>query len=182
MNVREALRGACLVCVASLCWSPAASADSPASPPIAANAQALAKVQNTVTLTWVGQHNWQLYVENTNRSKFINVFDWDPPIGLTIKSITSSEGGTCKVAGGRIHCSGNIAPLPCNTCAGGGMTIDFVGLGFDSKWVQTDYGGYWIAYGWQAGNLSVTAVSSFSDLPACAHGQVSTKAKPCAKA
>jgi hypothetical protein len=181
VRLREALRSGCLGCFAVLCVCAAASAEPSSSPPLAANTQALPKFQNNVTLRFIGASNWELYVENTNPTKFINVFNWVPPAGLTIRSITSSEGGTCKLASGNIHCSGNIAPLPCDTCPGGGMTINFVGSGFESKWVSTDYGGYWIAYGWQPGGLTVTSVSSFGDVPLCAKGQISTKAKPCGK-
>ena len=181
MRVREALASGCLAGVVLLCTCGIASAASSASPPLAADTQALPKFQNNVTLRWVGAGNWELYVENTNLTKFINRFDWVPPAGLTIRSITGSAGGRCKVASGNIHCSTSIAPLPCNKCPGGGMTVDFVGSGFDSKWMTTDYGGYWIAYGWQPGSLSVTAVSSFGDVPLCVKGQVTTKVKPCAK-
>jgi hypothetical protein len=169
-----------LVLLTALCVCVAATARTGANPPLAADTQALAKFQNNVTLMWMGEGQWQLYVENTNRTKFINTFEWNPPAGLTIRSITGSQGGRCILAGGNIRCSGNIAPIPCDTCEGGAMTINFVGSGFESKWVSTDYGGYWIAYGWQPGNLNVTSTSSFADLPVCAKGQVSTKARPCA--
>ncbi|HZQ03337.1 MAG TPA: hypothetical protein VFA88_04875 [Gaiellaceae bacterium] len=181
MRVQAARVLACLACLAALCATGAANAARSAGPPIAAGDQALPKFQNNVTLRWIGAGNWELYVENTNETKFINAFEWDPPAGLTIRSITSSPGGRCSLVAGNIRCAGNIAPIPCGTCPGSGMTIDFRGSGFDSKWVPTSYGGYWIAFGWQAGNLSVTSVSSFADLPRCAKGQVGTAAKPCSK-
>jgi hypothetical protein len=64
------------------------------------------------------------------------------------------------------------------------MTIDFTGSSpsLDSTFVHTDYGGYWVSQGWGlAGQVNVTSTSSFSDVPLCAKGQVSTKGKPCVK-
>jgi hypothetical protein len=177
MRVPQALG---LVCFVVLWGAVAANARTSATP-LPASSQHAAKFQNTVTLRWVGASKWELYVENTNHNKFINVFEWAPPAGLTIRAITSSEGGTCKLSSSSIRCSGNIAPASCNTCEGGSMTVNFVAAGFESTFVPTDYGGYWIAYGWQPGNLNVTSTSSFADLPLCAKGQVSTKTKPCVK-
>jgi hypothetical protein len=177
MRVAQALG---LVCLVALCGSMTANATISAAPNPAVT-PVPPKFQNTATLRWVGGTNWELYIENTNRQKFINVFEWEPPAGLTVTSITSNQGGKCRLSSTRIQCSGNIAPAPCNTCEGGGLTVDFVAAGFDSTWVKTDYGGYWIAYGWQPGVVNVTTTSSFADLPLCAKGQVSKKTKPCAK-
>jgi hypothetical protein len=51
----------------------------------------------------MGAGNWEFYVENTIRTKFINTFEWNPPAGQMIRSIT--------------RCAGNIAPIPSDTCA-----------------------------------------------------------------
>jgi hypothetical protein len=169
-----------LVGLAALATSLPANAQTSAQPPPPLSALRAPQYQNTVTLRWVQNTTWELYVENTNHSRFINVFNWAPPAGLTIKQITSSQGGNCRVNQGTIQCSGNIAPVSCSTCEGGAMTIDFVGTGFAPAWVHTDYGGYWFSQGWMPGVLNVTVTSSFGDLPQCAKGQVSTKSKPCA--
>jgi hypothetical protein len=134
-----------------------------------------------MTLKWVGASNWQLSVDNSSLTKFISAFRWTPPDGLRIMAITSSKGGSCKLSNGSITCSGSIAPERCNTCYGGRMLVNFTGTGFESTFVHTDYGGYWISQGWPTGNLDVTAATSFADLPRCAKGHVSTRAKPCAK-
>jgi hypothetical protein len=134
-----------------------------------------------VTLRSLAGGNWQLYVENTGGDRFINSFNWVPPDGLTINSIMSSTGGRCQLSSGNIACSGSIAPELCTTCEGGNLTVNFTGTGFEPTFTHTDYGGYWAANGWETGNLAVTATSSFTDLPRCAKGHHSTKAKPCTK-
>src|SRR5437773_5251631 len=96
-----------LVCLVALFGSVAASAKTSAAP-LPVGAQAAAKFQNTVTLRWVGASKWELYVENTNHNRFINAFEWAPPVGLTITAITSSEGGRCKLSSSSIRSSGNI--------------------------------------------------------------------------
>jgi hypothetical protein len=171
-----------LVGLAALSASPLAYGETSAksSPP---NLKVLraAKHQNIVTLRWVQKNQWELQVENTNATSFIHDFEWAPPTGLTISRITSSLGGNCRLDQAIIKCTGDIAPISCNTCEGGTMTIDFEGTGFDPTFVHTDYGGYWITQGWMPGSVNVTALSPFGDLPLCAKGQASTKAKPCAK-
>jgi hypothetical protein len=176
MRTRQALA---VVFLAALCWSGAAISMTAQDPPAA--------LKFTVILRWVGADKsgadkWELYVENTNLVKFINTFRWVPPTGLQVKAITNAGGGKCRLSDGIIMCSGNIAPESCSSCEGGGMTIEFTGNGFDPVWVPTDGGGgYWFSQGWTPGGVTVTSTSSFTDLPLCAKGHVSTKKKPCAK-
>ena len=46
--------------------------------PIPENTQASPGAQNTFTLVRLSDRDWQLYVENTNYQRFIDVFNWEP--------------------------------------------------------------------------------------------------------
>ena len=135
--------------------------------PIPENTQASPGAQNTFTLVRLSDRDWQLYVENTNYQRFIDVFNWEPPAGLTIRAVSTVEGGTCTLENGAINCSGAIAPASCFTCEGAGMTINFVGES------------YHYSYGWQPGILNVTQTSKFPDVRRCKKGQTSKKSCPC---
>jgi hypothetical protein len=167
-----------LVCLASLASCVAATAKTSANPagssPVTKDEQFAPDFQNTTTLVWSGGKHWQLFVENTNKTRLINVFNWAPPSGLTVTAITSSAGANCGLSVGSIKCRTNIAPKQ-------SLEIDFAGDGFESKYVDTDYGGYWNSNGWGSGVINVTVTSLPPDLPRCAKGHPSTKAKPCSK-
>jgi hypothetical protein len=70
-------------------------------------------------------------------SGVIEAFTWTPPAGMTITAITSSQGGKCVLASGRI------------TCRGGGkgstktLSVDFLADGLK----PTFNGRYWTLYG-----------------------------------
>jgi hypothetical protein len=132
-----------------------------------------------MTVHDLGNGHWELSVFNTNpNAKFIGTYWWIPPVGMKITSLQGVKGGKCTLGGNSLTCKGNVAPPNCNTCIGASMTMDFTAQGDEPTFVKTSYGGYWIHYG-VLGILNVTSLNSFSDLPACAKGQVSTKAKPC---
>jgi hypothetical protein len=132
-----------------------------------------------MTMHDLGNSHWELGVFNTNpNAKFIGTFWWIPPVGMTIQSLQHVVGGTCSIGGNALTCKGNVAPPNCFTCIGASMKMDFTATGDEPTFVKTSYGGYWIHYG-VLGILNVTSLNSFGDLPACAKGQKSTKAKPC---
>jgi hypothetical protein len=133
-----------------------------------------------MTVQDLGGNQWQLGVVNTNpNSKFIGSFWWIPPVGMKVLSLGHVKGGTCSLGGNAISCKGNVAPPNCFTCVGSSMTMTFTASGDQATFVNTSYGGYYIHYG-VLGYLNVTSLNSFGDVPACAKGQKSTKAKPCA--
>jgi hypothetical protein len=70
--------------------------------------------------------HYQVYVQNTSGIGFLNGFTWTPPPGWTIKAITKTTGGTCRLAaGGTVACKGRVAPPSCLcTASGGAVTID----------------------------------------------------------
>jgi hypothetical protein len=60
--------------------------------------------------------------------------------------------------------------------------VDFIGTGLETQLVHTADGDYYVATGWIAGFVEVTATSAaFGDLPRCAKGKLSTKTAPCTK-
>ena len=135
-----------------------------------------------MTVQELGKDTWRLSVVNTNPgAKFIGTFWWIPPIGMTIQSVKRVNGGTCSLGGNAVTCKGNVAPPNCFTCVGDSMTLDFTATGDEPKFVNTSYGGYYIHYG-VLGQLNVTSLNSFGDLPTCAAGKKSTPANPCAPA
>jgi hypothetical protein len=135
-------------------------------------------------------HKYQIEIENTSGIGYINTFNWLPPNKMTITAITSSEGGRCALINNAISCTGGkkgIAPPICTCLAGGSMLVNFIATGME----PTFDGEYWTSY-WNIG--SSTQITSMTpvpyhipsvlylvgaDLPLCAKGQTSTKAKPC---
>jgi hypothetical protein len=103
------------------------------------------------------------------------------PDGLKVERITSTVGGRCRVsAASTIECRTQLAPGSCPTCEGEALTVNFKGTGFTGQWMKTSYGGYWLQYGWDTGGVAIIVSPLLADLPRCAKGQTSTKAKPCA--
>lgn len=69
--------------------------------------------------------HYQVYVLNTSGIGFLKGFTWSPPPGWTIKSITKASGARCKVAAGKLACSGSVAPPSCLCISdGGAVTVD----------------------------------------------------------
>jgi hypothetical protein len=152
--------------------------------PVAASAakQKQVPVEANMVLVRIDAENWQLYVENSSRlTVAIGWVTWTAPDGLKVERIVSSTGGTCRLSNGRFECKTQLAPPRCPTCEGEGLTVNFKGTGFEGKFIKTTYGGYWDQHGWEPGGVAVIATPTFSDLPTCAKGHVSTKASPCAK-
>src|SRR5207237_6629424 len=93
---------------------------------------------------------YQVEVENTNPTRYINSFNWTPPLGLTISAITSTIGGKCRLSSdGTINCTGEAAPPVCDSgeCVGESMIVNFTAAGGQPSFVTTSYGGYWIHRG-----------------------------------
>jgi hypothetical protein len=141
------------------------------------------KVHDSWTLRRLDDTHWELYIENTDPSNFLTRFEWAAPVGLNVESITAAIGGTCALGQDQVlRCVSSIAPEACATCAGSGMTIDFVASGFATVTVHDSSGTYLLAYGWTPGFLVVTGTSpTFPDLPYCATGTRSTPAARCTK-
>jgi hypothetical protein len=135
---------------------------------------------------------YQLEVQNTSGIGYINTFTWNAPDGLTITAVTSSEGGHCQLVSGAISCTGGgkgITPPGCTCEPGGKMTVNFTATGNQPTFAD----GHWTTYGIVGATLQITVMTpvpyhvpsyiptpSTEDLPTCAKGQTSTKAKPCA--
>jgi hypothetical protein len=139
-----------------------------------------------VTLRSLDGGRYELDIENPNLTHFLSGFEWSPPAGMSITSLSSVIGGKCKLGEGKITCSGRVFPPACTHCAGGTLAVVFKATGFEPKFVKTSYGGYYVSEGWSAGALDVTKMTplpkpTFDDLPYCEKGHVSTKAHPCAK-
>jgi hypothetical protein len=136
------------------------------------------------------QHKYQIEIENTSGIGYINTFNWLPPHDMTITAITSTEGGHCALINNAISCTAGkkgIAPPICTCLAGGSMLVNFIAVGME----PTYNGEYWTSF-WNSGSYtqitSMTPVpyhipsfisSAAADLPLCAKGQTSTKAKLC---
>jgi hypothetical protein len=143
---------------------------------------ASAATQFNVTLVSPNVGHWELHVENTNTTAWINGFQWTPPPGLKIVNIDATSGGRCTLSSSdSIQCAGSIQPEPCFTCEGGLLTVYFTGKGFEPIFTQTSYGGFYAEQGWAGGTLQVTSTSTFSDLPLCKPAERSTARHPCAK-
>ena len=118
---------------------------------------------------------YQVEIENTNPTRFVSSFNWTPPAGMNVRSITSSIGGKCHLStDGIITCTGLAAPPDTAEGVGASLIVDFVADGRQPTWAN----GYWIHYG-IIGSVQVQ-MSKFSDLPICKKGQKSTAAHPCA--
>jgi hypothetical protein len=82
-----------------------------------------------VTFLDIPRGLYRLSVENTSGLGYINTFNWEPPAGMTITAINSSQGGKCSLLSGAISCRGagkGIPPPPQCICPGGGtLTVDF---------------------------------------------------------
>jgi hypothetical protein len=118
---------------------------------------------------------YQVEIENENPTKFVSSFNWTPPSGMTVTSITSSVGGRCRLTGdGIVICTGAAGPAHSVTTMGGSIIVNFTATGRQPTWT----GSYWIHYG-VVGSVQVQT-STFSDLPVCKKGQTNTAAHPCA--
>jgi len=130
---------------------------------------------------------YQLDVENTSGIGFINSFNWVPPPGMTITSITSTKGGKCVLVNSDIHCTGKVAPPPCTCSVGGSLLVNFTATGL----APTFANGYWTYYRIVGAYLQIERVTPvpyhipsyvpnvYPDLPVCKKGQKTTTANPC---
>lgn len=141
------------------------------------------------TIRLLGDGKYQLEIQNTSDIGYLNTFVWNPPPGMTVTAVTSSEGGRCQLRGGSIACTGGgkgLTPPQCTCIPGGFLTVNFTATGL----APTISNGVVTHYGLVGSTFQITSVTpvpyhipSFLspgvDLPACAKGQTATKAKPC---
>jgi hypothetical protein len=139
-----------------------------------------------VVVRFLGKNHYQLRIVNTSDIGFINAFTWLAPRGLTVTAVTGSSDGTCRLSGNDIWCSGMaIRPPVCACRSGGRATVSFTAE-------TASRSGPGQSYGIQGSGVRIAAmtpvpylipshlgVAPALDLPLCAKGQESTKAKPC---
>jgi hypothetical protein len=143
-----------------------------------------------VTVSWLTQSgSYELSVVNTSAIGYIDSFNWAPPTGLTLTSVTHAHGGQCSIVAGDIHCTTKLTPPKCTCQPGGELTVDFTATGNTPTFAN----GYWTYYGIVGSYLQIQTVtpvpyhipsflsSTAADLPLCAKGATSTKKHPCAK-
>ena len=76
---------------------------------------------------------YELEVDNTSGTGYINSFIWSSPGKLQITRITRVVGGSCHMASKTITCTGakgGIAPPTCSCRPGGAMIVDFTATGY----------------------------------------------------
>ena len=74
----------------------------------------------------LGNNRFELSVQNTSRIGYLETFNWRPPSGDTIDSVTqsSSGSGSCSLANGQLHCENlHLKPPPCLCQPGGTETV-----------------------------------------------------------
>jgi hypothetical protein len=122
---------------------------------------------------------YQIELQNTSGAGAIDTFAWIPPSGLTLTRVDGAVGGTCRVAGNEILCSGpkrGIAAPICLCLPGGSLTVTFTARGY----APTFNGSYWTYYG-IGGQTQITSMTpngstipstlaQVPDLPVCALG------------
>jgi hypothetical protein len=136
------------------------------------------------TIRAAGNGHYQVLVQNTSQIGFINSFDWIPPAGMTVTSVSSST-GHCELERKVIACQATLRPPKCTCRPGGRMTIDFT-ADVEGTAGKVEYGFF---------NASVVvrtmtpvpyiipsylgANPQYADLPSCKKGQENTTAAPC---
>ena len=74
-------------------------------------------------LTALPHRHYRLKVLNTSGIGYVNGFNWTPPPGSRITSITSSSGATCKLRSATlVTCAGKVSPPSC-LCKGDGGAV-----------------------------------------------------------
>jgi hypothetical protein len=148
------------------------------------DAEQRSSTEVSVSVSSRGTGHYQVLVQNTSQIGFINSFEWFPPPGLTITSVTSSSAGQCELQGNVIACRATLPPPKCTCLPGGAMTVDFAakmrGVGK-------------IQYGFRGASVVVRSMTpvpyiipsrlgahpEYADLPICKTGQQSSQAEPC---
>jgi hypothetical protein len=135
--------------------------------------------------TWLDYSGqYKLQIENMSPVGIVTSVNWVPPPTLRITAITSTQGGTCQVAdSGAIACHSQIEPPVCDrgSCSPhhGLLTIYFT-----AALTGDPPGSSFSDLMWES-HVELTGMTRvpppFTDLPLCRHGQVSTRAKPCAR-
>jgi hypothetical protein len=153
------------------------------------------------TVRFLGDGRYQLTVQNVGSLGYINSFTWNAP-NIVITKVIGSSSGTCTAGPERtvstqygnlpeasVSCAGMaISPPKCSCQVGGTATVTFYGHPI----VSTKHVYYGVAYSRIVlGGLTLvpyhipsylgSAVNRL-DLPLCAKGQQSTKARPCVHA
>jgi hypothetical protein len=74
----------------------------------------------------LGGNRYELTVQNTSRVGYVETFDWRPPDGDTIVTVSDSSAGSCELVDGRVHCSAlHLKPPTCLCRPGGTETVVF---------------------------------------------------------
>jgi hypothetical protein len=143
----------------------------------------------TTSVRELGNNRYQIIVQNFSDAGFINSFWWKAK-DMRITAVTGSSSGSCHVFDSTtLQCTGlAIRPPKCTCLAGGSATVDFVARPVNAKTAG-------ISYGVQGSKLRIGEVTPVpyhipsylgseqnADLPLCAKGQASSKAKPCVHA
>jgi hypothetical protein len=79
-------------------------------------------------VAWVirslGNDRFELSIQNTSRIGYLETFDWRPPSGDTIESVTESSSGSCSLTDGQLHCESlHLKPPACLCQPGGTETV-----------------------------------------------------------
>jgi hypothetical protein len=106
-------------------------------------------------LRWLGHGKYALEVQNTSGIGYLNTFEWITPPGITIVSVTSTTGGSCKLVHGDISCAGTLKPPLCTCLPGGNLTTYFTAKGLN----PTVSGGTTTNYGVAASYLVIKTVT-----------------------
>jgi hypothetical protein len=136
----------------------------------------------------LGNHRYQLVVQNTSPDGFIDNFAWKAWPGATVTGVTGSSRGNCELTDGMISCARlSLAPPTCLCRPGGSMTVDFTATSADENSAVKH--GVVDSYLW-IGSMTLvpyiipahasTKINQ-ADLPLCAKGQLSTSARPCTR-
>jgi hypothetical protein len=134
-----------------------------------------------------GNGRYRLEVTNTSAIGFVDSFTWVPPPGATVRAVTRTSTGHCRLASGNISCSIALRPPTC-TCRGdgGSVTIDFTADVPKGRNPQST------KYGLEGGRVNVESETPVPyiipssanqapslDLPLCKKGERSSAAVPC---
>lgn len=142
--------------------------------------------------------DYQVEVQNLDPRGTVDTFTWTPPPSLNVTAVTATQGGACSItAAGAVQCTVSLGAPNCTSSSSGGttchpaatsaMTFNFTAVltGFPpgASFTQNLFLG---AYQQQLQVTGMTllpppVVRQFTDLPLCAKGHSSTKAKPCVK-
>jgi hypothetical protein len=167
--------------VASSSWAVTAGG-----PGTAASADQLAAATPDVhyIVHWLDYNgHYQLQIENLSPIGAVTSLTWVPPPSLRVTAISSSQGGNCTVAdSGGISCKAQLRPPSCDAGACE-SAASIITVKFTAALTGTPPGSTFSDLMWgsfvQVTGMTVEP-SSYSDLPRCRKGTLSTRKHPCA--